>query len=213
MHQRTFDAGRDGAASSGQACLRGPMIARSSPAIECISPAQACISGRLMPAGMVEAQACISGRFMLAGDGAAFSGQACLRGRMIARSSPAIECIIPDQACISGRLMPAGNGAASSGQACLRGRMIARSSPAIECIIEARACISGRLIAGIGPSASAQAGEAGRLLGIDRARRGVAADDRGDLARGLERLMRDRRRHEAADVRRRHHVGQARELG
>ena len=43
--------------------------------------------------------------------------------------------------------------------------MIARSSPAIECIIEAQACVSGRFMpAGIGPSASAQAGEAGRLV-------------------------------------------------
>jgi hypothetical protein len=43
-----------------------------------------------------------------------------------------------------------------------------------------------------GPSASAQAGKAGRLLGVDRASWGVAADDRGDLTRGRERPTKPR---------------------
>jgi hypothetical protein len=63
-----------------------------------------------------------------------------------------------------------------------------------------------------GPSALAQAGEAGRLLGVDRASRGAAPDNLGDLTRGLERPMRARQRHEAADVRRRDDVLQPRQV-
>jgi hypothetical protein len=62
-------------------------------------------------------------------------------------------------------------------------------------------------------SALAQACEACRLPRVDGAWRGAAPDDLGDLTRGLERLMGDRRRHEAADVRRRDDTAQSRQAG
>ena len=62
---------------------------------------------------------------------------------------------------------------------------------------EAPDCAASRL-ASISP---AEAGETRRLFEVDRAWRGAAPDDFVDLTRGLERLMGDRRRHEAPIVR------------
>ena len=52
-----------------------------------------------------------------------------------------------------------------------------------------------------------------RVLGVDGAGGRAAARGLGDLTGGLERLMGDRLRHQAADVRGRDDVGQARQIG